>query len=278
MFDVGDTLPFSARLYDAPPEDGGQPVNAVSATLTVTLPDGTSPAPISVSPAAVGVYQHDYVSTLAGQHIGRWLFAMAGGKTTSYVETFDVREANPGYIVSLTDTKRHLNIPASSTVDDEELRGYIEAATKVVENYRDEVIVRRTVVDQFFTEAARRIWLRSVPVISLTSIARADASYTWDPLSLLVDTRSGAVTVSMGPSFYGDLISTYVAGYQVIPANYTLAAKIIIGHLWEIQRQPSIGAAGFFGSGDAEAVPSGLGFAVPNRAIELLGRRPPVVA
>ena len=99
MPDLGDTLPFSSKLYDKPVEDGGVLVNATTAALTITLPDGTAAPGITVTnpPATTGVYQYDYVTTtVPGPFKGRWLFTMATGKTTAYVEAFDVRPADPG--------------------------------------------------------------------------------------------------------------------------------------------------------------------------------------
>jgi hypothetical protein len=289
LFDLGDIIPLTIEIRDA----NGALANAGgTVTLTIGLPDGTSTTP-TVTNASLGRYQCDYIPTLVGRHAVRWV--ATGTNSSAYSDVFDVRAGDPGYIVSLSDAKRFLNIPTTNTTDDEELREYIESATNVIEFWRNETIVRRTIVDQAdtvgFTDpvynsgynygydaggAARNISLTHNPVISLTEVKRVDNTYTWNLASLDLDSDRGVVTVLNGPLFYGLISLTYVAGYSLIPANYTLAAKIIIGHLWSTQRQPSIGG-GVFGN-QTDSTPSGFGFAIPNRAAELLGGQPPVLA
>jgi hypothetical protein len=291
VFDLGDVVPLTVEIRDA----SGALANAGgTVTLTIGLPDGTSSTPAFTNPS-VGRYQCDYSPTMAGRHTVRWV--ATGTNTSSYSDVFDVRPASPGYIVSLSDVRAFLN---KSTVDDETLRGYIEAATVVIENWRNEKIVRSTVVDRISTfrgvntmtrntrgyeagyqagGAMRQLTLSTGPVLAISSVARADGSYAWDTAALDVDLNAGTITVNYGPLFFGLIVVTYVAGYSIIPANYTLAAKIIIEHLWQLQRQPSITPAGanLFGNDDSSVIIP-MGFAVPARAAELLGGRPPVIA
>jgi hypothetical protein len=63
----------------------------------------------------------------------------------------------------------------------------------------------------------------------------------------------------------------------VIPANCTRAAAIIIQHLWETQRGV-MGSRRFGGGQELDRALTGMGYAIPNRAKELLGQRAPVVA
>ncbi len=170
MPDLGDTLPFSSKLYDKPVADGGVLVNATTAALAITLPDGTAAPGITVTnpPAVTGTYAYDYsTTTVPGRFTGRWLFTMATGKTSAYVEEFDVRPADPGYVMSLASVKEHLNIPASKTSDDEELRGWLEAVTRLIESRAGEVCRKS------FTErhgSGGSLWLRHPPVLSVTTI------------------------------------------------------------------------------------------------------------
>lgn len=284
MFDLGDVVPLTIDVRDA----AGNLANAGgTVTLTIGLPDGTSISPASTNPTA-GRYQCDFVPTLPGRHAVRWV--ATGTNASAYSDVFDVRPSDPGYIVSLSDAKRFLQIPVTNTTDDEELREYIESTTQVIEFWRNESIVRRTVVDQAdtfgFTQptidgfqvggSARNISLTHSPVIAVTSVTRVDGTFTWDVSALDVDPDRGLITVITGPLFYGLISVVYVVGYSIVPANYTLAAKIIIGHLWSTQRQPSVGGGVF--SNQTDSTPSGFGFAIPNRAAELLGGQPPVIA
>lgn len=251
--------------------------NAASVTLTVTLPDGTTASPSSVTnpPAETGRYRYDYPTVQAGRHLVRWT---STSPTSAYTDAFDVRPADPPLIVSLADLKQHLNKSTSDTGDDEELREFIEAATAVIEEHRGEVVVRRTVVEDMDLRCpVLVVQLGSSPVQSLTSVATVDGMTTWDVADLHVSAY-GVVSVQAGPALSGLVRFTFVAGRAQIPANYTLAAKIISAHLWETQQQQGLGPQGPFGADNQFLSPTGRGFAIPNRAIELLGRRPPLVA
>lgn len=266
--DLGDvvTLEFpvltSAQSY----------ANASTVILTVTLPDGTTVAPsVANPPVETGRYSVDYPTVQAGRHLVRWTSA---SPTSAYTDTFDVRPAAPPLIVSLAGMKQHLG--KSDPGDDEELREFIEAATAVIEEHRGETVVRRTVVEDMQVGCALVVQLPTSPVQSLTSVATVDGATTWDVADLHVSPH-GVVTVQSGPALQGLVRFVFVAGYSVIPANYTLAGKIIVGHLWETQQQPGVGPNPF-GGDNQFLTPTGRGFAIPNRAVELLGRRPPLVA
>ncbi|MET9086162.1 phage head-tail connector protein [Streptomyces sp. NPDC004237] len=180
-------------------------------------------------------------------------------------------------IVTLADTKAHLNIPADNTDDDVELQGFIDAATEPVEEQLGTVVVPRLITNQHdFGTGTTAFLLRQVPVISLTSIISLDGSQSWTVTSpaMHVDGPSGSVTVLSGPPLTGMALVTHQAGLTVIGANVRLAAKIIIQHLWETQR----GVMGVRLGGDGETYVSGRGFAIPRRAIELLGEQLPGIA
>ena len=167
-------------------------------------------------------------------------------------------------IVTLTDAKAQLNIASTDTSEDIELQGYIDAATTAVETQLGAVVDQRTCVDQIdLPGASTSFLLRSVPVISLTSLTSLDGSQSWTVTAptMHVDGPSGCVTVLSGPPVLGSVLATYKAGVAAVPANIRLAALIIIQHLW-----------------DSENWSAGRGFAIPRRAIELLGPQLPGVA
>lgn len=269
--DLGDVLPLTVEVRDA----AGNLANAGAVTLTIGLPDGTSATPAVTNPS-VGRYQCDYQPPQPGRYTARWV--ASGLNSSAYVDEFDVRPADPGYILSLSTAKAALNMSSSSTADDEELRSLIEAVTRVIEDYRGEVIARRTVTEKITPSSWRRLLLSYVPVISVTSVTRAVDGFTWSPTDLTIaDPAVGYVDAALtAPAFYGELTVTYVAGQAIVPANYTEAAKIIVQHLWQTQRMPNLGPPTPFSEGTT-LTPSGLGFAVPNRAVELLGGRQPLV-
>jgi hypothetical protein len=107
-----------------------------------------------------------------------------------------------------------------------------------------------------------------------------------DELRSLVEAVTSAVETYRGEAIVRRTVvenctATYVAGYQVIPANFIEAAKIILRHLWQTQQTPGFGSRLFSSADDLSshltATVSSLGFAIPNRASELLGGKMPVI-
>ena len=187
-------------------------------------------------------------------------------------------------MVSLADAKGQLNMdPAIHTFDDE-LRDFIASATGAAEQYKHEVIVRRAVTDELDLGGycgsgygwVQRFRVRSVPVISLTSVVSWDGAVTWDVTQMRAR-PSGLVRVMAGPRVTGLADITYIAGHQQIPAHYKRGALVILQHLWETQRGPGTAASGVIGSEEHWRQP-GEFFSVPDKAKELLGPPRPVMA
>jgi hypothetical protein len=234
-------------------------------TLTITLPDGTTDdlSPTN-PPSTTGQYFHDYQTVQAGRHSARWLGT--GTNPGAHSDAFDVRVANPPYIVSLADVRDQLNM--TSTADDEELRTYIEATTAVVENYLGRAVVRRSFTEEHQVSGGE-LMLNWTPVQSITSIETVDGVTTWTAADVHVST-SGVVTAEAGATALdGAITVTYVAGSALVPGNWALAARIIVQHLWETQR----GTAGAPFAGGLDMPGAGFtqyGFSIPNRAKQLL--------
>jgi uncharacterized phiE125 gp8 family phage protein len=199
---------------------------------------------------------------------------VTSGPTTAYADVFDVQPAMPVGIVSLADARAQLNMRASETSDDDELRGFIGAATGAVERALGRVVVRRTIVERQQVGRTSEVLLRQVPVLALTSVVSADGATTWDTANLRVDAATGLLAVTSGAPFAGDVDFTYQAGEVVVPDDLRLAGLIIIEHLWETQR----GTMGVQLGGDGETYSPGRGFAIPRRALELLDTQLPGVA
>lgn len=277
-FDLGDTVRLAADSTDA----GGTLTNATTATLTITLPDGTTTSPaVTNPPAQTGKYSVDYVSVQAGRHLVRWVFT---GPASAYTDMFDVRAADPPLIFSLADARKHVNMPSTVTTHDEELRGWVEATGKAIEHFVG-AVARRTVTEDHTDlprYGARTIALRTTPVISLTTVAAiltGGTSYAVSDLD--VDGATGIVRRKDGGRMVGPLRFTYTVGLTVIAANISHGARLILQHLWKTQGggmgRPAPGGMDDYAV--TEPIP-GLGFAIPNRALELLqnDRLPPGVA
>jgi hypothetical protein len=184
----------------------------------------------------------------------------------------------PAPLATVEGVKAQLNIPAEDTRYDGELAEYIDAATVLVEEYRQEAVVLRSVTERLAFGWATVFTLRTTPVARLVSVTRTDDGAVRDVADLRVDdAATGAVSVVSGDPLSGTYEIVYEAGYAIIPANIALATKFIVAHLWESQQQPAIGPRAL-GSGEDTMTPGGQGWGLPDRAIALLGKRPPMVA
>lgn len=270
--DLGDTYRLTARNLSA----AGDLTTATNMALTITLPDDTTVVVNPVTAASTGVYNYDYLTTQAGRHIARWV--ATGTAAGAYVEVFDVRPASIPYVVSLRDVKEMLNLDLTTTTYDEELRAYIEGATKAAEDHRDEIFVKRTFTHQRWLYSCTSLVLPRVPVVALTAIEDIENSTSYSTSSWLVEATTGRITQANGGGLTGLIEFTYTAGYTIIPGAFTLAIRMIIQHLWETQRGP-MGASRFAGGLDDAALMRfrSMNIFVPPRAQELLGDRAPMV-
>lgn len=267
-FELGATARLTAECRDP----GGTLTTATTATVTVTAPDGTTSSP-SAAAAGTGLYTADYDTVQPGRHLVRWVFT---GPADAHTDSFDVSPAASLGLLSLADAKRHLNL--TSATDDDEVRTWIDATTEAVEWFVGPVVPRTVVEDH--RGGGPVLALRSAPALELTTldgVLTGGVSYAVDTLSL--DAAAGIVRRLDGGDFCGPLRVTYEAGRRVVPPSITAAARIILQHLWRTQQGP---ARPQLGTGDfdvTEPIP-GLGYAIPNRATQLLSPHqiPPGVA
>ncbi|MFI0900567.1 hypothetical protein [Streptomyces sp. NPDC020983] len=174
-------------------------------------------------------------------------------------------------LIDTTMARRHLDGLSSST-SDEELQLWVDAATSAVEKARGEAVDEREFVDEVAV-VGRTVTLAHIPVVSLLSVVAVDTDATWD-VGVLRVSPSGVVTAISGPALQGTVLVTYTAGQADPPAPYKVAGLIILQHLWETRR----GTMGPRHGGDDEMYVPQLGYAVPRRAVELLGLSLPGVA
>ncbi|MFF3857527.1 hypothetical protein [Micromonospora sp. NPDC002575] len=272
-YDLGATARLTAPCRDP----DGTLTNAATATVTVTLPDGSTAAPaVANPPAETGRYTADYITSVPGRHTVRWVFT---GPAHAYTDVLDVYDEAPPAILSMADARDHLNL--KSTSDDDEVRYWNNVTTRAVE-YHTGPIVARTVVEQHTVRNAAAVVLLHTPVLAVTAVEAVltgASGYSTDDLD--VDGATGEVYRLDGGHLSGRLKFTYTAGRTAIAENITGGARIILDHLWRTQRAGRRGALA--GGGEdysvTEPIP-GLGYAIPNRALELLApdRLPPGVA
>ena len=176
---------------------------------------------------------------------------------------------------TLTDLRAQTNI--TSTADDDELQDMLDAAVDVVTGIVGPIDTPASVTETHYNVQSDVLVLKRMPVGSLVSVASRYGAVT-TPLTLTdyeLDPDTGLLRTVAGARFYGTYTVTYTSGRADLPAAIRLAVLVIAEHLWETQR----GAApvGPLADDDTFATP-GLGYAIPNRALELLApyRRPAV--
>jgi hypothetical protein len=239
--DLGDTLTFKSDLYDKPTEQGGVLINATAASLTVTLPDGTTATPVVTNPPTVtGKYTSTYVAvSQSGRYVGRWLFTLPGGNTTAYVETFDVGQG----LVTVDEAVAHLRAAGivTSSADLDQLQWLCMVATDAVERDLGRALTRRTVTE-VYDGGRPEIILRQSPVISITSVtdslvSLAASGYTLDQSNGIL--YRGSTSTYWTPFTYGrqSVSVTYVAGYLDPPRAARMVALTIVQSLWQESQQ-----------------------------------------
>ncbi|MFI8531800.1 hypothetical protein ACIGMX_16360 [Streptomyces aquilus] len=260
-FDLGATARLTAECRDA----GGTLANATTAVVTVTLPDGSTATPaVTNPPAQTGQYRADYVTVQAGRHTVRWQFT---GPAHAYVDVLDVREAEPAWLFSLADAKEQLNLTTSN--QDEEVRDKIGATTRAVEWFVGPVAVR-TVTEVHQAAVMQTLALRKVPALSLTSVAAVlDGGTSYETSALDLDGDTGVVQRRDGGLMYGPLRVVYRAGRLIVPENIREGGELILQHLWRTRQGPGRPQLGVGDFDVTEPIP-GLGYAIPNRALQLL--------
>ena len=250
---------------------GANLVNAGTMTLTIAQPDSVVITVSPVAPVSLGRYQHAFLATQAGRHVTRWVGA--GANPGAAVDVFDVRPADPGYVISLADAKDALNITGSE--HDDELRPMVEATTPEIEDVVGPVVIRSYSEVQ---DGGPLLVLHQAPAVALTALVPLyTGGSAYLPADMDLDPATGIVRRRSGAWISGPLRVTYTAGRSPVPANITEAAKIIVSHKWQTQRGHTGGRPGF---GEDNVIPTpGLGFLIPRRAMEALAphKRAPVL-
>lgn len=269
-YELGEVAQLQFAAYDT----NNSPANATTCTLTVNRPDGTTD---TFTPAgAGGVYTVNYLTQVAGLHSYRWLATGTPGPGVGVgaaTDVFDVRQSAAANIFSLADARNLLNLPAGVTSYDKKISQYIRSVTGFVEKYCGSVVVRQVTERQraggmFIMLNKPPVYQPSTqtyPIISMTPVLTYGLVYDLSLLS--VNTVNGEVRHKAGlPFIYGPYDFTYTVGRPVIPEEILTGSEIILKHLWEVERGGS-GRTGGYGADDTTIM---WGFAIPNRALEVL--------
>ncbi len=254
VIDVGDQV----FLSTAPVAAGSTtPIDATVALL-VTKPDAST-----TSPAVVHAGTGSYTSVVTVDQSGTWTYTWTWSGAAVGVDPgqFTVEQPPRVLVASFAELKKHLN--RTDTLDDDELRTYLEAATDFVEWRLGGPLSVRT-----FTELVtiRSWWIQPTkrPLVSVISLTPELGSLL-DSSAYVVDTGRNMIRIRWG-ALAGYYTLVYRAGLAVIPERVKLAGLIIAAHLWEVQN----GGGGLPFGGDHTVATYGHAFAIPNRAEELL--------
>ncbi len=199
--------------------------------------------------------------------------------------------ADPLDVVTLDEAKRLITINASNTDQDAELETFITATSRRIDELCGPVVIR-TLTNEAYNGGCNSIRLKYAPVSSFTTVTeylntaatvltaetntvKTSTNYLWD------STVNRLYRRSSGQDFYfpagrKNVVVTYVGGRATTTAavddKFKRAAGVILAHLWRADRGSGNETFGDY------SYP--VGFAVPNRALEILGDelRAPLVA
>ncbi len=261
----------------------GQPVrveidvrdlNGVLVSPTTIALNLLNPLGVIVSASApveglTGLFHVDLEAEIAtlGHYALRW--TMTGDGAGVKVDSLDVLDPFATELLSVGDAKSYVQIEASNTAHDAEIEGFIRAMHPIVEFFVGGPIEPRTMIRT--VRAGSMLVLPVAPVLEVVSFNSYGTALTLLDYSL--DTELGILrhVNGYGTFPFGDIDVTFIAGRRIIPEALSHASKVIFAHLWETQRGrgASFTASRRAASDDVTSIP-GLGYSVPNRAIEML--------
>jgi hypothetical protein len=257
-YQLGQIVTWTLRTFSDTDQAEDLPENP---TGTVTLPDGTTAA-ATITKSGRGIYKATLTSTQAGRHTILWSSATANTKAPA-TDVADVWPANPRFIISLDDARTAVNHD-----DDDLLRLYIAATTNVIEHLTGPLL-GETRVETYDGDGTTALALFAYPT-AITSVVQSGVTLSSD----VYEVGMGGILwrrTGYWPARPGSIVVTYTVGSDpnIIPPNVTLAAYEQLRHLWQVGRVPTRPAIGGDPAPGYTTTP--MGFAVPNRVIELLG-------
>ncbi len=254
-------------------------------TLTIRRPDGTDLPAYTYNPGpvvrdSVGTFHCDVATAdiaTVGHYQDKWVSTGVGaGVRASAFDVFDPFEVQ---ILTLPDAKDHLNITAANTQYDMMIQIWLDTIDENIERAIGGPVVTRSVTERVeAVDGGRVLPLRKRPVVAVTSVTSVQAGQAIDVTDVEIDSNANVVRRRLGWPFLVGGFGTvwppvftvvYTAGLGTsVSAPVSAAARIILDHLWAIQHGPS--ARPTVGGDDTTQM-FGMSFAIPNRALELLG-------
>lgn len=169
-------------------------------------------------------------------------------------------------ILTLDEAKTALDI--TTTKYDTELPDYIAAAQEAVDflcGPTEPVTITET------RYGSGEIAVSTCPILTVESIT----GQAWGPSNLTqlwINNAAGTIRArTLAYPIQNDYYEiTYTAGRATVPASIKQGVRIILAHQWATRRGINVRNPGQ-GGDDSSMVP-GLGYAIPNRALQILDR------
>lgn len=186
--------------------------------------------------------------------------------------SFDIRDPFTAAVLPLQDAKDQLDIPQTTTTYDDEIQSFVDTITENMERMTGGPLLNRSITERIESGYSDTVLaVRYRPLVSVTSIVDTASGSTLSIADVELDTNAGLIRRKLGVGLLGVscvYTVTYVAGWGTsVPASFAMAGRIILAHLWATQHGPSARPA--LGGLDEVTLP-GWGYAIPNRAAELL--------
>ncbi len=282
MRDFGEIEPLSINIKDS----NGDPANATSVIVAISEPDGTIITSSPISPTIVGQYDYPFLTTQAGRHQVTW--TATGANAGKYTTVFEVSPALEQTFIGLAEMKAYLNIRADKTDWDEELRDAIAGGCSVVEFLCGPIAART--YTEYYDGGDPTIVLYHRPVLKVTTVTETYGLTSRDLVEVDMPDVTGALnafTVNLATGEirrrslnwmywfpYGkrNVKVVYSAGRLSTPPNVKMGTKELVGHLWRLSQLNSEGRRPRIAQ--PEPVTVVMGFAVPNRVLEMLQATP----
>lgn len=249
-------------------------VDAGTLTLTVQKPDASSQSYATPAHDSTGKYHQDIPATdlaILGHYQYKWVSTGTGaGVIPGAFEVYDPFEVT---VLSLQDAKDTINIPQSTTTFDAEIYRKVATIEANIEKTIGGPVITRTISNerQRVTGGYRTFALRYRPLVSVTSIVDVASGVAMSLSDLDPDYTTGILRRKLDLPFWSRgpyYLITYTAGLgTAVPASIGEAAAVILQHLWETQRGVSSAPQW---AGEQTVTLPGWGYAIPNRAAELL--------
>jgi hypothetical protein len=114
--------------------------------------------------------------------------------------------------------RKRVGVPDGDTSKDAELVASLNAALAIAENYCDRKFLYREETARFYYDATRKYSLKRYPIDEVVEVIDSDGRFSEYKVHKLV----GHVILKR-PNYAEEVIITYKAGYQILPADLELA-------------------------------------------------------